>query len=156
MDRDSLRREIDAVQAEAHRIGTRLRLPQVLASELTLQQLKVLTLLRHVDPPMAAHELASTLGVTPATVSGLVARLVEHDLVHQEQDPTDRRSRRLLVTPRGKRTLDELSSIHDDHRLLAESQMSDAELEALLVGLRAFVRGLRQALDVEASPTPGT
>ncbi len=151
LDRAALQRDLAESSKEFSALGMRLRLPHVVASDLTLQQLKVLTLLIWAEPPLAAHDVAQALGVTPATISGLVSRLVEHGLIQQLPDESDRRTRRLLVTDQGAAALEELSSIQEAHRLSAEDHMSDDELAALARGMRGFVRGLRATVAAEES-----
>lgn len=155
-DREALRGQLTAITEAFSTCSMRLRLPLIVASNLTLQQLKVMSLLLGNQP--RAHDLSVALGITPATVSGLVARLVEHGLVAQLPDPADKRSRRLQLTPEGITALDELNSLQQQHRLAAEDQMTDEELHALLIGLRGFVRGLhaqeQAELDVAAPAGP--
>lgn len=142
MDRPQLRVELTRISEAFAGCSMRLRLPHIVASELTLQQLKVMSLLLGAEPALRPHDLAVALGITPATVSGIVARLVEANLVLQVPDPADKRSRRLQLTESGVQALEELNNIQDQHRLAAEDQMSDEELHGLLIGLRGFVRGL--------------
>ncbi len=143
--RESVLAELMGEFRRFNRIGLRLRLPSVMATELTVPQLKVL-MLAGVGP-VTAQDVSETLGVSPATVSGLVARLVEHGMLRQETDPSDRRSRLLQPTPEGRVALDELNSLHTEHQDAALAQMTDAELDGLLLGVRGLARGLAKYLD---------
>lgn len=143
LDREALRAELARISDDFAACSMRLRLPAIVASELTLQQLKVMSLLFWATPAPRPHDVALALGITPATVSGIVARLVEQDLVSQMPDPDDKRSRRLQLTAAGERALAELNDIQTAHRRAAEDQMTDEELAGLLVGIEGFVRGLR-------------
>ncbi|MDZ7729371.1 MAG: MarR family transcriptional regulator [Dehalococcoidia bacterium] len=106
---------------------------------LTTAQLRVLFLLRE-SPGVTAGELASRLSVTPPTISGIVDRLVKLGLVQREDDPNDRRLVRNHLTGEGEQRCSRLEEGGDrfTRRILVE--MTDAELDALLRGLRAFVR----------------
>src|SRR6478672_11227032 len=64
--------------------------------ELSMSQLKMLFVLGHLQPPgerggVRVGELARALGVTLPTVSVVVDRLVDRDLVRREEAPEDRR-----------------------------------------------------------------
>jgi DNA-binding MarR family transcriptional regulator len=63
---------------------------EILDLDVTTPQLKIMFLL-FVDGPKRMSDLASDLGVTLATASGLVDRLVERDIVVRESHPDDRR-----------------------------------------------------------------
>ena len=63
---------------------------EVLKFDLTMPQLKVVLLL-YLNGPMRMSDIASSLGVTLATATGVVDRLVERDTVLREDDPNDRR-----------------------------------------------------------------
>ena len=148
--RESVLAELMGEFRRFNQIGLRLRLPSVMATELTVPQLKVL-MLAGVGP-LTAQDVSETLGVSAATVSGLVARLVEHGMLVQETDPADRRSRLLRPTPAGEAALDELNSLHAEHQQAALAQMSDAELDGLLLGVRGLARGLLQHLEDQSAP----
>jgi len=57
---------------------------------LTMPQLKV-SLLLYMNGPSRMSEIASALGVSLATATGVVDRLVERDIVLREGQPDDRR-----------------------------------------------------------------
>lgn len=79
--------------------------------ELTNRQLKVLLVLC-VSAQAGARmgQLASALGVTLPTVTGIVDRLVEHGLVRREEDPSDRRLVVVRLTESGRALMDRLRS----------------------------------------------
>lgn len=58
--------------------------------DLTMSQLKVVLLL-FTGGPTRMSDVASALGVSLATATGVVDRLVERDVVDREGDPEDRR-----------------------------------------------------------------
>lgn len=63
--------------------------------------------------------LAEVLEVEPITVCRMVDRLQDADLVERRPDPTDRRSWRLFLTPKGDGLIDQL-------RPLGEALMTEA------------------------------
>lgn len=58
--------------------------------DLTMPQLKVVLLLFQ-EGPLRMSVIASELGVSLATATGIIDRLVERDIVFREDDPDDRR-----------------------------------------------------------------
>ena len=58
--------------------------------DLTMPQLKVVLLL-FLEGPLRMSVIASELGVSLATATGVIDRLVERDIVLREGDPDDRR-----------------------------------------------------------------
>ena len=56
--------------------------------DLTMSQLKGVFLL-FISGPSRMSDIASALGVSLATATGVVDRLVERDIVHREGDPED-------------------------------------------------------------------
>jgi DNA-binding MarR family transcriptional regulator len=58
--------------------------------DVTMPQLKTIMLL-FLNGPMRMSDLAADLGVTMATATGLVDRMVEKGVVIRQDDPDDRR-----------------------------------------------------------------
>ena len=79
----------------------------LLTVTLTMQQLRVLLLLARHDA-IAMQELTRNLGVSTATVTGLVDRLAAHGYVTRREDEADRRIRRLSLTAEGRRVSTEI------------------------------------------------
>jgi DNA-binding MarR family transcriptional regulator len=53
-------------------------------------------------------QIAKRLGVGLSTVTGIVDRLAEQELITRREDPDDRRITRVLPTPRARSMVDEL------------------------------------------------
>ena len=115
---------------------------------LTTGQLRVLFMMRE-QPGVTAGELAHRLAVTPPTISGIVDRLVKLDLVHREDDESDRRLVRNYLSPKGEDACMRLERGAElfSRRILIE--MNHADLEALLAGLRAFIKASIYVATVE-------
>jgi DNA-binding MarR family transcriptional regulator len=77
----------------------------LLAANLTMSQLKVLLVLARHDGA-SGHDLASALGVGPATLTGIVDRLVAHGLVTRREDSIDRRVRRVVLASAGREVVE--------------------------------------------------
>lgn len=107
-ERDKLISRIGEVQRELSRVFVQDRSMPLLASNLTMRQLKVVVILATIGSA-AGQDLAHHLGVGLGTVTGLVDRLIAHGLVTRREDPHDRRVRRVELTPRGIELTEEIS-----------------------------------------------
>ena len=72
--------------------------------DMTYQQYNVL--LMTLDGDLSQGEIARRLIVTAPVVTRLASALVEAGLVERGEDPSDRRSVRLKLTPEGKKRVD--------------------------------------------------
>ncbi|WP_322795250.1 MarR family winged helix-turn-helix transcriptional regulator [Tepidiforma sp.] len=115
---------------------------------LTTAQLRVLFLVRET-PGVTAGELATRLGVTPPTISGIVDRLVKARLIRREDDDADRRLVRNFLTEQGEAACSRLETGSEvfTRRILIE--MNHEDLEALVRGLKAFVAASEYVQRVE-------
>lgn len=97
-------------------------------------------ILEQLDPaaPITVGELAQRLGVTPATISIQLARLVRLRLVVRETDPGDGRRVRIRLSEAGAR-MRNLRSLLDPERVRsALARLEEPEREAAIAGLRAL------------------
>jgi DNA-binding MarR family transcriptional regulator len=78
-----------------------------LSVELTMPQLKSLLCVVENDGATSG-QIAKRLGVGLSTVTGIVDRLAEQELITRREDPNDRRITRVLPTQRGRTMVDEL------------------------------------------------
>lgn len=84
----------------------------------TRAQWKVLFRL-HRHPGLRQIELADMLDIEPITLSRIVDRLEESELVERRADPSDRRAWRLHLTARAQPLIAKLRAIADD--MIAET-----------------------------------
>ncbi len=92
--------------------------------------------------PCSMSDLAAHLTLPSPLATRVAEELVSRDLVERFGDPGDRRRVLLRATKQGRTTLD---AIHGEAEQLVSAvlkRMTEAEAEALLVGLRAFLREL--------------
>jgi len=94
---------------------------------------------------VAPSEIADARGVSRANISVLVSCLVKRGLVRQVRDPHDGRSRRLVATSAGLRTIETVDPERRraNRRLL--SSLSTDERRALLALLQPCLARLRTA-----------
>ena len=128
--------------AEVGDHGMRRRLEPLLDTPLTLQQLRCLTFLV-VEGSATPHLLSELLGVSPATTTGLVDRLVRAGMVDRAPDSRDGRGKVLSPTRDGVRVVRRLmaSDVETDATLL--QALTAEELDALRRGLAGLLRVLR-------------
>lgn len=115
----------------------------LLDANLTVKQLKVLSALTGSES-RTLSDLAGEFEVSLATMSGLVDKLVQRDLVERTADVADQRIRRLRLTDLGRSVVAEI--ISPDPRLGDDvvAGLDLEELEALETALGAIDRELRQ------------
>nr|WP_237728208.1 MarR family transcriptional regulator [Cellulomonas sp. APG4] len=111
-------------------------------SRLTAQQLRVLALL-HLRGPHTPSELASVLGVSGPTVSGLVDRLEAAGMVMRRSDPDDGRVRRVVATDAAVDALRDLVATRPPAEAEVLDALDDADLEHLALGAAALLRVMR-------------
>ncbi|HEX6032402.1 MAG TPA: MarR family transcriptional regulator [Tepidiformaceae bacterium] len=115
---------------------------------LTTAQLRVMFLMRE-NPGVTAGELATRLAVTPPTISGIVDRLVKLGLVRREDDEHDRRLVRNYLSDAGENACSWLERGTDVYTRRIIVEMNHEDLEALITGLRAFVKASEHVSKLE-------
>ena len=96
------------------------------------------------DASPSQRDLAHRLRLEKSTVSRLVADLETRGLVTRERDPANRRLHRLRITAEGRRAHAQLASAFHDQYVQLIAMLTGKEQAALLVGLPALIRVLRQ------------
>lgn len=146
-ERAGLLAAIDAHDAVLRRAMARSGPHPVLDSGLTMQQFRVLMLLA-ADGPLPHRDLAHTLGVVLATVTGLIDRLVARDLVTRTEDEHDRRIRLVALSTRGRALVDKLETTGQEMRTALLTKIDITALRGLEHGLAA----LRAVVEEHADP----
>ncbi|MDI6097819.1 MarR family transcriptional regulator [Actinoplanes sp. NEAU-A12] len=129
-------------------MGAQIRLEHLFAddrshplfsSHLTMSQLKILLLLSRRGT-LAGGELARSLGVGAAALSGMVDRLVVQDLVTRTEDLSDRRVRRIGLTRAGTEVIEGIitAGVAKQRELL--SRLSAEELAIVSKAMDILVR----------------
>lgn len=98
------------------------------ARHMTNMQIAALySISKHGELPMG--KVAGVLHCDPSNVTGIIDRLVTHNLVTRTECPQDRRAKNIALTPEGQKTIDELMSILPDQ--LGCAKLTTAERSAL-------------------------
>ncbi|WP_306210950.1 MarR family winged helix-turn-helix transcriptional regulator [Actinoplanes sp. RD1] len=147
---DHLIADIMAAQQRLQELFVQDRADPLFASHLTMQQLKVLMLLHRLGDT-SGRELAGVMGVSLATLSGMVDRLVAQDMVTRTEDPHDRRVRRISLSPQGRELVDKIANAGADLQLRLLNRLTGTELQAVRDGLNAMIR----AASEETASVPG-
>ncbi|NUL46229.1 MarR family transcriptional regulator [Cellulosimicrobium funkei] len=148
-DRDRALRRIEtltvaiAVRSLPHIVGT------LLDTSLTIKQLKVLSLLAG-PRPLTLSNLGAEFEVSLATMSGIVDKLVQRDLVHRIPLAGDQRVRLLELTSLGRTVVSEILAPRPYLGSQVLAGLDVTELAALEVGLAAVNRALERGSN---SPT---
>jgi DNA-binding MarR family transcriptional regulator len=95
--------------------------------------------------PMETRELADSMAVTRATVSGVADTLERRGHVRRDDHPRDRRLVRLELTPAGRRTIEVLFPRFNEGEAALVGGLSHEE-QAMLAGLlRRFITSSGEA-----------
>jgi DNA-binding MarR family transcriptional regulator len=121
---------------------------ELLELDMTMPQLKIMIIL-FVNGPMRMSDLALDLGVTLATGTGLIDRLVERGAVVREGQPDDRRVVICRLSEAGQKTINKIwESARNNCRQL---------LEALDTGtLQTFAGVLQNMLESAGASSRGS
>jgi MarR family transcriptional regulator for hemolysin len=95
------------------------------------------------NTPLSQSELADRLGVEGATMVAMVDRLVKAGLVVREASSTDRRIKRVVLTPAGVAIYDKVKTEAD---ALRNQLLAKLDARKLLVATE-LLEGLREIID---------
>jgi DNA-binding MarR family transcriptional regulator len=114
---------------EAHILGVARGL------DLSFSQMRALFVLADSRRELAVHELASTLGLSVATVGRAVQGLAKADMVTRREDDHDRRVKRVALSEYGRHFVDGLVQAHRAAVRESLASLSDDERDALSLAL---------------------
>jgi DNA-binding MarR family transcriptional regulator len=142
---DAAREEtLNAVLAELNQISFRDfqgALKRFHEGALSLVHLNLLMLLRF-NGPLTMSRLAEMLDVSVASATGIVDRMEKKGVIERRRSEEDRRVVQVYVTEQGEQVFTQMQAERQANMTKMLSTISDADLRALLRGLRA-VRGAR-------------
>jgi DNA-binding MarR family transcriptional regulator len=131
---DLLRETVVRLQPSSHEISEAWSTAQV-----TMQQLRVMTILYH-EGPTRVSDLARRLGVSTPTITGILDRLVRQRLSYRMSDPRDRRVVLNNLTQTGRDLVERLLPAHGDQAERALRRLTPEEQVSLRESLRALLR----------------
>lgn len=109
------------------------------SAQVTMQQLRVMTILYH-EGPTRVSDLARRLAVSTPTITGILDRLVRQRLSYRMSDPRDRRVVLNNLTQDGRDLVERLMPAHGDRAEQALLRLSADERATLRESLRALLR----------------
>jgi MarR family transcriptional regulator for hemolysin len=111
------------------------------------------------EAPMRQNELAASLSLDGSSVVRLLDALENSGLVERCEDRADRRAKSLVLTPRGRRTVDQVELVSQDIRDLVLGEASGEDLARslrLLETVRDRLLSLAEAEpDIQRKRTAG-
>ena len=114
------------------------------SAQVTMQQLRVMTILYH-EGPTRVSDLAKRLEVSTPTITGILDRLVRQRLSYRMSDPRDRRVVLNNLTGDGRELVERLLPAHGDHVETALARLTPDERMNLMESLRALLRVIPSA-----------
>jgi DNA-binding MarR family transcriptional regulator len=121
---------------------------------LSLTHLATLYVLRPQEA-LTVNQVAATLGISVSQASRVIDHLVGHDLVSRTEDPRDRRTKRVSISPRGRELLRTFE--HDvtqaQFGVIAELSAEDQDIIIRAIDLMANAAAARAPAD--QPPRPG-
>ena len=99
--------------------------------------------------PLSQSELADKLGVEGATMVAMVDRLVKAGLVLREASTTDRRIKRVVLTPAGLKIYEKVKA---EAAALRKELLSNTDPKKLLMATE-LLEGLQRIIDTRDTPT---
>jgi DNA-binding MarR family transcriptional regulator len=99
-----------------------------------------------IDTPLSQRDLAERLGLEKSSVSRLAAELERNGLLVRERDPDNHRQYRLSLTAQGRAVHARMATTFHQQYQCWVAAMTPSERAALLKGLPALVRVIRQHL----------
>lgn len=142
-ERESLLAELLGLQAELESSFVPQHLEPMLSLRLTMQQLKVLMILVTQPEGSTMQALSKTVGVSLATMSGIVDRLEGQAMVERSLDPNDQRVRRATASPLGRQTVQRLMAARPELSSTPLARLAIDDLRALTQGVRALARAVQ-------------
>ncbi|WP_144140705.1 MarR family winged helix-turn-helix transcriptional regulator [Paraburkholderia sp. BCC1884] len=100
------------------------------STEITSVQYSALEIL-HRTPGVNQRQLGDELDVDRSTIADLVARMVRNELIERSDDPVDKRSYVLFLTPAGKKQLSALRPRVEDVERILTAKLSPEETQEL-------------------------
>jgi DNA-binding MarR family transcriptional regulator len=111
---------------------------------ISLSQIKSLAMLAEREEPLSIKALSDLIGLSVPGISRAVDGLVQRGEIKRVEDPRDRRSRLLSITPRGRRTYERLLATRMAGVRRFVDELEPEEQEALSRGLSALAGRLKR------------
>jgi DNA-binding MarR family transcriptional regulator len=138
MDADLFVATLQTWLETSNRYSMRTFLRQARESKFSMSHLGALFYI-HRCGSCGVTEVGDHLGVTSAAASQLLERLVEQGLVVREEDPDDRRVKRIELTEKGKQAFEAIVHAREGWMHDVALMLSSAEKEAITSALNLLI-----------------
>jgi MarR family transcriptional regulator, transcriptional regulator for hemolysin len=91
-------------------------------------------------------ELAEVLDLQPITLTRLLDKLCESDLIERRPDPDDRRAKRLFLTPAARPLLKQLAGLGEETMSIVTEGLSQDDIERMVSELVTVKDNLRRLI----------
>ncbi len=121
--------------------------------EVTLSRFDLLAQLDRSRRGLTMGELTRRMMFSGGNVTAIVSQLEQEGLVQRSNDPGDRRSFKVKLTPAGRKNFRKMAKVHEQWVVDLLSRLSDqdqAQLHRLLGSLKTAVHRQQTDLDQEA------
>jgi DNA-binding MarR family transcriptional regulator len=146
-EKDGLIARIEAAEECLLLFTIRDRSNGLFSLNLTIQQLRVVMLLFAESVGMSTHRLAEAIGVSLATLTGIIDRLEARGLVRRSLDPNDRRVRRIDLTIEGRTLVNDISELGRERKRELLQRLEPR----ILRNLAEAAEAMRDALDAKSA-----
>jgi MarR family transcriptional regulator, transcriptional regulator for hemolysin len=96
-------------------------------------------------------ELAEMLDLQPITLTRLLDRLCDSGLIERRSDPSDRRAKRLFLTPAAKPIIERLGELGEELMATALTGVEREAVEKMVAQLAIVKENLRQAIQQKSA-----
>jgi DNA-binding MarR family transcriptional regulator len=96
------------------------------------------------NPGLSQTQVADALGIQKTNFVAMIGALETRGLVRREPSPTDRRTYRLFLTPRGEALVGELHGVAEAHDRRIAEVIGQKAFDGLFGPLRAMADGLKR------------
>ena len=107
---------------------TRRLAPVFEKARITPQQWAILSVLSRADAPMSLASLARTMMVSKQNMTGMMTRLEQLGFAERADDPKDLRSSRVVLTRRGRATIEKLRPAYEQWREALGGELPERDL----------------------------
>ena len=136
-ERERILRDLENLADSLQSSSVPTFLDPLLSTDLTVRQLKVLTILVTSEEGATGRGLSESFGVSMASMSGLIDRLVAQGVAARSEDPKDARVRRVKATELGRSVVRRLVSGRPELNFDILAKLALEDLRALEQGMRA-------------------
>jgi MarR family transcriptional regulator, organic hydroperoxide resistance regulator len=109
---------------------TRRLAPVFAKARITPQQWAILSVLSQSSTPMSLASLARTMMVSKQNMTGMMTRLEQLGFAERADDPKDLRSSRVVLTRRGRATIEKLRPAYEQWREALSGDISSRDMAA--------------------------